>query len=131
MNLSYRYLLPILAVFVILFLFIALSGRIFPSLHLDRNVLLVANCLFFLVSAGTFFIQKNAFKNTNPHVFVRSVMASMMLKMFVCVAAVVIYAIIAGDAISKASVFMSLFFYLLYLTAEVIALLKLNKQPHA
>ena len=131
MNLSSRYLLPLLIVFILLSIFIAISDNIFPSLQLDRNVLFIANCLFFLVSAGTFFIQKKGLKNANPHVFVRSVMGSMMLKMFICVAAVVIYAIIAGDQISKASVFLSLFFYLLYLTAEVISLLKLNKQHHA
>jgi len=126
-NLSSRFLLPLLLVFILLLIFIAMSGKLFQSFNLDRNVLQLANGLFFLVSIITFVIQKKALKNANPHVFVRSVMASMMLKMFICVSAVVIYAIVTGDAMSKSAVFLALFFYLLYLTAEVISLLKLNK----
>lgn len=131
MNLSSRYLLPMLIVFGLLLLFIAVSGNLLSVYNIDRNVLFIANGLFFLISLLTFLIQKKALRNANPHVFVRSVMVSMMLKMFICVAAVAVYAIAAGDGMNKRSVLLSLFFYLLYLTAEVTSLMKLNKQHHA
>lgn len=120
-----------LIVFGLLLLFIAVSGNLLSVYNIDRNVLFIANGLFFLISLLTFLIQKKALRNANPHVFVRSVMVSMMLKMFICVAAVAVYAIAAGDGMNKRSVLLSLFFYLLYLTAEVTSLMKLNKQHHA
>ena len=128
MNLTSKYLVPLLAVFLIIFGFIFLGDTFFQRYNIDRNILLVANGLFFLTSIVAFAMQKKALRNANPHVFVRSVMGSMMLKMFICVAAVAVYAIAAGDKMSKATVFLSLFFYLLYLTAEVISILKLNKR---
>ena len=127
MNLTFRYLLPILIVFIVLLLVIFLTGSWLTTNYIDRNVLLAANFLFFFISLITFLFQKKSLKNANPHVFVRSVMGSMMLKMFICIAAISIYAMTSGDDFNKRAVFIALFFYLIYLTAEVISLLKMNK----
>lgn len=131
MNVSCRYLLPMLILFGIILVFIVVCKNFLSAYNFDRNILHIANGLFFLISIITFLFQKNALKKTNPHIFVRSVMASMMLKMFICVAAISVYAITAGNSLNKRSVFLALFLYLLYLAVEVISLLKINKQHHA
>jgi len=98
---------------------------------IDYRVLIVANILFFSISLIAFFMQKKALSNSNPNVFVRSVMGGMLLKMFACITAVIIYRFAAGDTVSRISVFGAMFLYLFYLAAEVAVITKLNKQKNA
>ena len=70
-------------------------------------------------------------KNANPNVFVRSVMGSMMIKMFIVVGVVFAYVAFSGGHYNKRGVFISLFFYLIYLAVEVYAVMKLNNQKNA
>lgn len=76
-------------------------------------------------------MQKKALNNANPNVFVRSVMGGMLIKMFVVITAVIVYRLVAGNSVSKVSVFASMFLYLLYLGVEVAIITKLNKQKNA
>jgi hypothetical protein len=72
-------------------------------------------------------MQKRASRNTNPNVFVRSVMGGTMIKMAVCIVAIAIYAFAFKSSFSKMSVFASMFLYLIYLAVEVSLATKLNK----
>jgi high-affinity Fe2+/Pb2+ permease len=76
-------------------------------------------------------MQKKALKNANPNVFIRSVMAGMMIKMAICIIAVMIYALAFKNNFSKYSVFAAVFLYFIYLAVEVRAATKLNKQKNA
>ena len=98
---------------------------------IDFNVLLAANCLFFFISLVVFNLQRRAIQNSNPHVFIRSVMAGMLIKMGVCVSAVIAYVLLSGLHFNKPSVFISMFVYLLYLAVEVAVVIKMNKQKDA
>jgi len=98
---------------------------------LDDAVLIIANSLFLIINLITLFIQQKALLNTNPNVFIRSVMAGMMIKMFVCIIAIIFYWFIMGSAFSQASVFAGMLLYLIYLAVEVSLVNKLNKQKNA
>jgi hypothetical protein len=98
---------------------------------LDKNVLLIANTLFFVLGILTTFIQSKALQNSNPHVFIRSVMGVMMIRMFICVIAVLIYVLSFRDSYSTASIFAGIILYFVYLTVEVNVMLKLNNQKNA
>lgn len=127
MNAPGRLLLPLIitfAIFSTLFLLLASTLRLY---HIDPNVLLAGNCLFFLISILSFFIQRKGLYNKNPHVFVRSVMSGMMLKMVVCVLAVFIYVYTSGNTYNKRGIFLALFLYLVYLAVEVAVIMKMNK----
>jgi hypothetical protein len=76
-------------------------------------------------------MQKRALKNTNPNVYVRSVMGGMMIKMAIVVVAVAIYVIALKDNFSKMSVFAAMFLYLIYLGVEVRLATKLNTKKNA
>jgi len=69
-------------------------------------------------------------QDKNPQVFIRSVMATMMIRMLICVVAVLFYKFFSGDAFSSTAVFISLFLYLIYLAVEVAAIMKLNKNKN-
>lgn len=127
MKLFAKMLLPIFIIFIFFTVLIFASTTILAKYNIDNNVLLGANLLFLLVGILVFFMQKNALQNKNPNVFVRSVIAGMMIKMFSTVIAVLAYVVTVGQGYNKKAVFISLFMYLIYLGAEVLAISKVNK----
>ncbi len=126
-----RELIPLIMLFIVfnnLFFF----GKTFLAKYqLDHLVLMIANSLFFIVSIIVYMMQKKAMRNSNPNVFVRSVMGGTMIKMGVCVVAVFIYALAFKSSFSKMSVFAAMILYLIYLFVEVKLATKLNKQKNA
>lgn len=120
--------MPVIIIFAaITVLILALKGFLVHK-GFDIYVLLGANTLFFLMGLLVFSLQKKALSNANPNVFVRSVISGMMIKMFACVIAVLAYVVLTGNDYNKRSVFLSLFIYLIYLAAEVAAIMQLNKK---
>lgn len=126
-----RILLPVIFLFLALTTFILTSSRFLEQLHIDKNVLLGANVLFFLLTIVSFFIQRKGMLNKNPHVFVRSVTGGMLVKMVFCILAVIGYVYASGDQFNKRGVFISLFLYLVYLAIEVMVVMKMNKKHNA
>ncbi|HPH86643.1 MAG TPA: hypothetical protein PLC48_14330 [Ferruginibacter sp.] len=126
-----RILLPVIFLFLALTTFILTSSRFLEQLHIDKNVLLGANVLFFLLTIVSFFIQRKGMLNKNPHVFVRSVTGGMLVKMVFCILAVIGYVYASGDQFNKRGVFIALFLYLVYLAIEVMVVMKMNKKHNA
>ena len=127
MNAPGRLLLPLVLLFSLITGLIFILFSTLKNYHIDGNVLLGSNALFFIISIVSFFIQRNGLQNKNPHVFVRSVMAGMMVKMVLCIIAVIGYVYFSGTGFNKRAVFIALFLYLIYLAAEVFVVMKMNK----
>ena len=125
-----KVIFPLLLVYVIANLVLYAVRVILTKWGIDFTVLLFANSIFFLLSLLTFFMQRRALQNSNPNVFIRSVMGGMLIKMFFIISAVIVYRLIAGNSFSKVSVFSSMFLYLLYLGIEVSIITKLNRQKN-
>jgi hypothetical protein len=123
--------LPIIIVFVLVNLLILTSVHTLDSYNTSASVLAGSNLFFFLLSIISISIQNKALSNKNPNVFIRSVMIGMILKMFSTAIAVVIYFFQSGENFNKRGVFISLFFYLIYLATEVMTVMKLNKKSNA
>ena len=128
MKLFGKMLLPLLLIFISVNAFILLTPALWLKYHIDQDVLIYANLIFLLTGILVFFIQKKALTNSNPNVFIRSIMSGMLIKMFTTVIAVFVYVITAGKGFDKKAVFISLFLYLIYLAAEVIAISQQNKK---
>lgn len=126
-----RFLYPLLAVFIILSAAIFVLSSMLQKAGFDTRILLVANGLFFLMNLAVFLLQKKALSNKNPNVFVRTVMAGMMLKMLTCAIIVIVYVSKAGPGYNRKSVFTALFLYLIYLAVEVATVMKLNRRNNA
>ena len=125
-----KIILPLLTVFVLTNLTLYAVREIVTKWGIDFYVLFFANDIFFLLSLVAFFMQRKALGNSNPNVFIRSVMGGMLIKMFVTITAVIVYRLIAGNSVSKVSVFSAMFLYLLYLGVEVAVITKLNRQKN-
>ena len=128
MKPSGKIIAPVIIIFVVVTILILALRGFLTARGFDTNVLLGANTLFFLMGMLVFSLQKRALRNPNPNVFVRSVISGMMIKMFACVIAVLAYVMLTGSGYNKRAVFLSLFIYLLYLAAEVAAIMQLNKK---
>ena len=131
MNQRFGALLPLVIIFILFSFFFILADLFFTTTGIDFMVLVAANCLFFLVSLAAYKIQRKAMDNTNPNVFIRSVMGGMMLKMLICVAAVMAYVLLSGKHFNRPAVYISMVLYLVYLSAEVAIMMKLNKSKNA
>lgn len=123
-------LLPVAALFLLATATILLLGPVLEKLGLNQGTLLTANGLLCLLNVVAILLQQKALKSANPNVFVRSVMASMMLKMILCAVAVVVYIKAFSGAGRKGTIFVAMFLYLLYLGVEVFTATKLNRQKH-
>ena len=94
----------------------------------DRDFLMIANLLLFILTITAFYLQRKAIQSNNPNAFVRGVYAAMILKLFVCMIAVTVYAVMKKSNINKPALFTSMGLYLLYTSFEVGALMKVARK---
>ena len=120
-------------VFIIIGVILIFFKEFVKRNHIDIDVVVLqgANAILCLLSLISINWQIKGMKNNNPNVFIRTVMGSMMVKMFIVVTVVLAYAMLSGNNFNKRGVFISLFLYLIYLATEVYALMKLNNQKNA
>lgn len=131
MNFSFRSVMPLFFTFVILTVIIVAANFLYTTKGIDYIVVMAGNCLFFLISLFVFRMQYLAMYNSNPNVFIRSVMGGMLIKVFGCVIAVVAYYFISGPVFNKPAVYASMVMYVIYLVVEVRTVMKLNKSKNA
>jgi len=86
---------------------------------LDFHVLFVGNLLLYAITAVALSFHLKGVNNKNPNVFFRMVYGSMILRMFLCIIIVVVYALLAGNALNKYSLLLCFVFYFLYSFLEV------------
>jgi hypothetical protein len=98
------------------------------SIGLDPLVLIVGNILLYLITAAALYFHWKGFMDKNPNVFFRSVYGSMLMRMVVCIIAVVMYALIVGSKLNKYSLLICFLFYFLYSFVEVRRVLVLLKK---
>lgn len=124
-------IMPVFIVFVSLNIIFYLAKMQFVNWGIDISVLLIANSLIFILTLITFFNQQKALLNINPNVFIRSIMSGMMIKMFACMVAILIYWFLAKEKFSRPTVIAGMLMYLVYLAVEVKIVSKLNRQKNA
>src|SRR5215471_10258277 len=75
---------------------------VFPAeWKMDNRVLIIGNSLLFGVTYVSFLLHIKGMHNPNPHVFVRTMYGSLLVKMLICLVAVMIYAVAARGAINR------------------------------
>ena len=124
-------LMPLMALFLTGTLIVWILRKWLLQHAIYPTVLLVANVLFFLLSLLIHSIQVKSAANKNPNVFVRAVMGGTLIKMMVLLVAAGVYALAFRTYLNKASVFIAMCWYLVYLVFEARTSMRLNKSPHA
>jgi hypothetical protein len=83
------------------------------------------------MSLTVFYMQKKALVNSNPNVFIRSIMAGMLIKMAVIMLALILYWQISGNSFNKTTVVIAVALYLVYFITGVYCTMQLNKSKNA
>src|SRR4051812_43283510 len=103
-----KILLPVILAFVMLNAIITVFRTFLETNGLDTDFVIMANLFFFILTLAGFFVQRKGLRSDNPNVFVRGVYASILLKLFLCIAAVTIYAFIKAQHINKPAIFVAM-----------------------
>lgn len=122
-----NYLIPLILLFVIIEAGILVFSQSLIQKNISPNVLSGGNIILFLLTVITCLWQKKALNNSNPNVFIRSVMSGILLKMVVAVMIIFIYVNMSGEDFNGRGIFSVMILYFLYLSVEVITISKLNK----
>lgn len=122
-----NYLIPLILLFVIIEAGILVFSQSLIQKNISPNVLSGGNIILFLLTVITCLWQKKALNNSNPNVFIRSVMSGILLKMVVAVMIIFIYVNMSGEDFNSRGIFSVMILYFLYLSVEVITISKLNK----
>jgi hypothetical protein len=123
-----RSFLPIGIVFVLSSLFIVLARPLLAEGRIDYRVLLAGNVLLFGVTAVSFYLYNKSLRNNNPYAFVRIMYGSLLIKVFTCLLATVIYAWAARGAVSRNAIFGCFGLYIVYTWLEVRILMRLSRK---
>jgi len=123
--------IPIIILFVVINLLLLIFKESLIEKGFQLNFVFVANLILFLLSSFGFFIQTKSANSSNINAFIRGVYSSLLMKMFVIVAAIFIYIFVTGGEVNKAAIFASMAIYLLYTSIEVVQLMQIaRKKPN-
>lgn len=124
--------IPVITLFILINLLVLIFKDLLISNGFEINFLLGANVVLFLLSSFGFFIQTKGVNSANINAFIRGIYSSILLKMFVIVAAIFIYIYVTGGQVNKPALFTSMTIYLIYTSIEVIQLMKIaRRKPNA
>ena len=118
-------------VFIVITIATFLFRDVLQQKNFDTSFLLGANCLLFLISLSSFFIQRRALHSPNPQAFVRGIYSSMLIKLFVCMAGIAVYILVMGGKVNQPALFSAMGLYVLYTAVEVSGLMKAVRNKDA
>jgi hypothetical protein len=122
-----RAFLPIIVVFLVLCLIILGLSSILHEWNVDGRVLLGGNAVLFFVTAISYWLHIKSLRSSNPHFFVRMVYGSLLVKMLVCLLAVLIYAL-QTRVVNRNAIIGSFIIYIIYTFLEIRILTQLTKK---
>jgi hypothetical protein len=121
---------PFLLIFFVLEAVFLLLAAVLLEWEIDYRVLMWGNALLFIVTTMSFVLYIKGLRSKNPHAFVRVMYGSMLVKFFVCLAAVLIYGMIARAAVNRNGVLGCFVLYVIYTYLEVRTLLRMNRKQN-
>ncbi|HTQ66590.1 MAG TPA: hypothetical protein VMI12_17480 [Puia sp.] len=116
-----------IAIFILANIILIILKNQVPG-DIDFAVLFVGNAILFVATLISFYLYRKAIINKNPHVFVRFVYGGLLMKMIICIAAALVYILIARNNVNKIALFGCFGLYIIYTFAEVRMLIQLSKQ---
>jgi len=123
-----RLFVPVVLLFIILNAFFLIGKNWLQKYGFSQNVLMMGNLILFLVTVISLYFHVKGFLHKNIQVFFRSVYGALMVKMLVCAAAVVIYALLSKPNLNKPALYICMALYFVYSFIEVRMLFRLLKQ---
>jgi hypothetical protein len=122
--------LPIFAVFLVSSGLILLGAPVLREWKTDSEVLQGGNVLLFGLTAISYLLHIKSIRSPNPHVFVRMIYSSLIIKMMVCMVAAFLYGWL-GKSVNRNAILGCFILYVIYTFLEVKILMKfIKKSPN-
>jgi Na+-transporting NADH:ubiquinone oxidoreductase subunit NqrE len=121
-------LLPIIIFFILLNALLITSKNFLERSGFNQSVLIIGNLVLFAATLVSFVFAKQGLKSENPQAFVRSVYLSIMIKLFICVIAALVYIFLFRKNLNRPALFTCMGLYLVYTFIEVSVLTKMLKE---
>ncbi len=99
-----------------------LKGWLLQSLGVQFPVLMGGNVALALITMISYSLGSKGMSADNPNAMVRAVYAATLAKLMLCVACIAVYIFMNRQNVSKATIFLFMFFYLVYTVFETIHL---------
>lgn len=119
---------PIFLLFVLLNAFFIVLKNWLIKYGIGYEILLIGNVVLFAVTLVSLYFHIKGFLHKNIQVFFRSVYGALMVKMFLCAATVVVYALVARKNVNKPAILICMALYFVYTLTEVRMIFRLQKQ---
>ena len=119
---------PLVMVFVISSIFILIFRNTLQANGFDWQVLCGGNLLIYLITIVSMNLLSRGLHAPNTQSFLRNAYGGIMLKLFACAAAVVMYVVISGKGFNKQSLFACMGLYLVYTYFEFKGILKQSNE---
>ncbi|MBO9155058.1 hypothetical protein ACFOTA_22785 [Chitinophaga sp. GCM10012297] len=118
-----KFILWLAGVFVLITAALFLLQQwLLQSLGAHFEVLVAGNIVMALITLISYSMNRKGMAAANPNVFVRSVYASTLSKLMLCAVGIIAYVLLNRQRVSKSTIFLLLFFYLVYTVFETIHL---------
>lgn len=121
-----KYFIPVIGLIFVALSLIFLGMRTYLPQY-NFTVLITGNIVMAVLSVITFYMVTMQMKK-KPDAFVRGVYASSFLKLFVCIVAILVYAIVNKPNVHKPTLFVLFGIYAVYSVAETMLLSRLAKE---
>ncbi|HET6994650.1 MAG TPA: hypothetical protein VFI06_06695 [Chitinophagaceae bacterium] len=119
---------PMILVFIVVNALLIAGKNMLNRWGIDQEVAIIGNLILFLVTLAAFLISRKSLKSDNPHVFVRAMYSSFMIKLFVCAVVAFTYFMMAKPNINKPGLVFCMGLYIVYTVIEVSSLTKLLRK---
>jgi F0F1-type ATP synthase assembly protein I len=112
-----KFLIAMLVIFIVLTMVFLALGAAYPQYH--TNAMHGSNILMLALSFIAYLLINKKIDN-RPHAFVQGVYSASLLKLMVCMMAMLIYIFANRDALHKPTIFVLMGIYAVYSTVETI-----------
>jgi hypothetical protein len=120
---------PVTVTFVIVNCLVIALGRRVESWGIDRDVLIIGNAFMFLITLVSLVVIMKGIRQVKTLSFIRSINVAFIVKFFLVIAAVAIYALSVKE-VNRGAVLLSMGLYLVYTFLEVrILLSQMKRKP--
>nr|WP_295867721.1 hypothetical protein [uncultured Chitinophaga sp.] len=124
---SDRFLIRLFSIFGVLNgLIIFFKPRLLDN-GIHFYVLLAGNLAMALISLASYLMSRKGLASANHNAFIRAVYGSTLSKLMLCVIGIAIYVLVYRPNVSKVTIFLLLFLYLLYTVFETWSLFRLTR----
>ncbi len=123
-----RSIAPPLVIFVLVTVFCLFGKNWLEKKGVNKDVVLVANGILFIVSLAAFWIAGRSLRSSNPRAFVRAIYGSFLVKFFTLLVAAFIYIMTAQKDVNIPALVIGGALYIVYTFLEIRALNRLLKQ---